>query len=135
MNGNLKAIFDSISIKNSNWHFFWFVDSLSSIQNFPLNINLIVRGGTQADCVLSKADIIFEDKFHKTYPSSISYNTPIINLWHGVGLKEVELNNPINGFLADRVMSRYIMSSTIYKNQSYFVTTSAYMTQWIEVNI
>ncbi|MFT9469969.1 CDP-glycerol glycerophosphotransferase family protein [Leuconostoc pseudomesenteroides] len=134
MNGNLKAIFDSISIKNPNWHYFWFVDNLLSIQNFPLNINLIVRGETKANVILSKADLVFEDKFHKTYPSSLPHNTPIINLWHGVGLKEVELNNPINGFLADRVMSRYIMSSTIYKNQSYFVTTSTYMTQHFETS-
>lgn len=118
----------------SHWNVYWLVDSISSISNVSTNIQVILRGETKADFVLSKADIIFEDKFHKSYPFSLSHNIPIINLWHGVGLKEVELNNPINGFLADRVMSRYIMSSTIYKNQSYFVTTSTYMTQHFEAS-
>ncbi|MDM7647269.1 CDP-glycerol glycerophosphotransferase family protein [Leuconostoc falkenbergense] len=131
---NMEAIYNNFKRERLNFNFVWLVDSPIQIQSISTQIDYIVRGETKADFVLSKADIIFEDKFHKTYPSSLSYNTPIINLWHGVGLKEVELNNPINGFLADRVMSRYIMSSTIYKNQSYFVTTSTYMTQHFETN-
>ncbi|OQJ72326.1 hypothetical protein BMS77_04395 [Leuconostoc pseudomesenteroides] len=132
--GNLKRLYEEINKKHPDWNIFWVVDNIGSVRNFPLFVQLLVRGEQGLDFVLEEATIIFEDKFHMSYPTSLLRNTPVVNLWHGVGLKEVELNNPINGFLADRVMSRYIMSSTIYKNQSYFVTTSTYMTQHFETN-
>lgn len=131
---NLSEIYYYLKAEKNDFTIFWLVDSPSHVRNIPPEITCIVRGESCTDAIYDKDVVIFEDKFHKTYPSSLINNTPIINLWHGVGLKEVELNNPINGFLADRVMSRYIMSSAIYKNQSYFVTTSTYMTQHFETS-
>lgn len=127
--GNLKYLYEKTRINDRTSQLYWIVDSPREVLNFPKNVKVLIRGERGLDFVLEEATIIFEDKFHMSYPTSLLRNTPVVNLWHGVGLKEVELNNPINGFLADRVMSRYIMSSTIYKNQSYFVTTSTHMTQ------
>ncbi|MFL2074928.1 CDP-glycerol glycerophosphotransferase family protein [Leuconostoc mesenteroides] len=130
--GNLKALFDSVVPAHPEWDVFWLVDSLHSIKHFPKSTNVIIRGQQQTDYVMRKCDFLFEDKFHMSYPRSLRKDTPIINLWHGVGLKNVELDNPITGSLSERVMARYIHSSYIYRRQTYFVSTSTFMTEHFE---
>lgn len=130
--GNLKSFYEIISHTKDHVKLYWLVDSPKAVSRFPKDINVLVRGESKADSIIESASFLFEDKFHMSYPRSLRKDTPIINLWHGVGLKNVELDNPITGSLAERVMARYIHSSYIYRRQTYFVSTSTFMTEHFE---
>lgn len=127
--GNLKSMYENLSYDSNSKQLYWLVDSPKMILGFPKDVRVLVRGESRADFIIKSATFLFEDKFHMTYPSKLSRSTPIVNLWHGVGLKNVELNSPINGILSERIMKRYIHSSYVYRQQTYFVSTSTYMTE------
>lgn len=126
---NLKSIYEYIEKRHPDWDAFWLVDSPRQVQNIPKKVCVLVRNQQQANLIISQVDMIFEDKFHMTYPMGLSQEIPIVNLWHGVGLKNIELNNPITGKLADRVMTRYVKNNFIYRRQTFFVSSSTTMTQ------
>ncbi len=128
-NGNLKALYYYIKKHYPNIEIIWFVDGITQLRNIPIEVPCVIRGERYGDQIFHEAIVVFEDKLHISYPISLSNTTPIINVWHGVGLKQVELNNPIDGLLAERVMKRYIQSSNVYKNQVYFISTSTTMTK------
>lgn len=131
-NGNLKVIYFYIKKNCSNLEAVWLVDSVTQLRNIPIEVPCIVRGERHMDEIFNEAVAVFEDKFHMSYPIALNNRTPVVNIWHGVGIKEVELNNPIDGLLSERVMKRYIQSSSVYKNQVYFISTSTAMTRHFE---
>lgn len=125
--GNLQYLYRYLVSKHPEWDAFWLVDSPKNVKDFPKDIPLLIRGQQITTEVLINTSVVFEDKFHMSYPAGLRESVPIVNLWHGVGLKEVELNNPICGKLSDRIMSRYIRNNVAYKRQVFFVTTSNQM--------
>lgn len=88
---------------------------------------IIVRDTKGADDILKKIDVYVEDQFREYYPEVLGDNVTYLNLWHGVGLKEIELNTPFNGSLAGAIMKKYSKIARKYHDQTLFLVTSSRM--------
>lgn len=52
--------------------------------------NIILKDTYLANKILSKADFYVVEQFREYFPNSLNKSVKIVNLWHGVGLKNVE---------------------------------------------
>lgn len=81
----------------------------------------------KAKSILREADVYITENFREMYPTELRSDVKIINLWHGVGLKHIELALGESSALSQSIVRKYIRNYATYKNNLKFLTTSKAM--------
>ena len=91
--GNVKALFMYMYHNmNDEYEVFWVADNnKQALEVKQLGYPVVILGTELADQMFARADVYVNENFRETYPESLNPQTIILNLWHGVGLKHIEL--------------------------------------------
>lgn len=128
--GNPKALFLYMSKKFQNSHNCWWIsesnDEYENLKKLGFK-NILSVKDKQCDKIFANCDVYITENFREKYPKSLPTTTKIINTWHGVGLKHIELALGARSVLADSIVRKHIRNFKLYRNQSYFLATSPTM--------
>ncbi len=129
--GNPKWLYLYIAKRHPEIKTWWLADTEKSAKAMVAaglsRSKIIVRDTKRANDILRKIDVYVEDQFREYYPDALGGQVTYLNLWHGVGLKEIELNIPFNGSLAGTIMKKYSKNARKYHDQTLFLVTSGSM--------
>lgn len=128
--GNPKALFLYMQKNYQLTHECWWIsenkDQLETLKKSKIK-NIIYYGDKNCLTLFSNCDAYITENFREKYPETLPKSTKIINLWHGVGLKHVELALGTDSALSNSIVKKYIKNFKLYKNQTYFLATSSAM--------
>ncbi|SUP59036.1 Uncharacterised protein [Weissella viridescens] len=104
--GNPKALLMYMQKHNAQTHDVWWVadtrDEMRLVKR--LGYKAILASSSKAAKLFAEADVYVTENFRETYPASLNPNAIILNLWHGVGLKHIELGLGAESALADGIV-------------------------------
>lgn len=127
--GNPKALLMYMQKHNAQTHDVWWVadtrDEMRLVKR--LGYKAILASSSKAAKLFAEADVYVTENFRETYPASLNPNAIILNLWHGVGLKHIELGLGAESALADGIVKKYVRNYPLYKNNLKFLATSEVM--------
>lgn len=128
--GNPKALFLYMTKNCRDSHECWWItdtkedaDMLEK-QGFK---RIAYANSEKAKALFSKANVYVTENFREHYPQEMPEDIIIFNTWHGVGLKHIELALGEQSVLSNGIVKKYIKNFTLYKDNTYFLTTSATM--------
>lgn len=128
--GNPKALFLYMSKYFNKSHECWWIseskEQLDNIKRLGIE-NIVLQTDKQSSELIKNASVYITENFREQYPIELPTTTKIINTWHGVGLKHIELALGAESVLADSIVRKHIKNLKIYKNQSFFLATSDVM--------
>lgn len=128
--GNPKALFLYMQANFKQTHECWWIsenkDQLENLRKLKIE-NVIYYEDNNCLKLFSNCDVYITENFREKYPKNLPKFTKIINLWHGVGLKHVELALGTESTLSDSIVRKYVKNFKLYKNQTYFLATSPAM--------
>lgn len=128
--GNPKALFLYMTANCQSTHECWWITDTKEDAEILKKQGIeqvTYTNSNKAKALFAKADIYVTENFRETYPPEMSKDTIIFNTWHGVGLKHIELALGEQSVLSDGVVKKYIKNFTLYKDNTYFLATSAAM--------
>ena len=127
--GNPKALMMYMAEHYAKSHEVWWV--ADSEQDAALVASLgyhaVVASSKKAKGLFSNADVYITENFREKYPETMNPEIKIINLWHGVGLKHIELALGSESALAESIVRKYVRNYSLYKNNLKFLATSKSM--------
>lgn len=136
--GNPKWLYLYLQKNHSELELAWVLDKSKDInsykKNFP-DIKFLELGKSSTNDYLKSAQVYVEEQFREYYPNELNPEIIFLNLWHGVGLKEIEINIPFNVLLAPRILKKYLKYSEQYFNRTLFLSTSEAMDAHFAENI
>ncbi|WP_455602981.1 capsular polysaccharide synthesis protein [Acinetobacter pecorum] len=128
--GNPKALFLYMSHKYQNSHECWWIsennEEFETLKKLGLN-NILSAKDKRCKALFAECDVYITENFREKYPDNLPTTTKVINTWHGVGLKHIELALGPESILADSIVRKHIRNFKLYRNQSYFLATSPAM--------
>ncbi|QBO35603.1 hypothetical protein EQG49_03580 [Periweissella cryptocerci] len=136
--GNPKWLYQYINQFRNDIEIWWIADNKNRLQEIKKanpEINIVLRDSTQASRLYKTASVYVEDQFREYYPEELNENIVFLNLWHGVGLKKIEMNSPFNGTLSTRIMKKYIKYTDIFSRRTLFLSTSEEMDKHFADNV
>ena len=136
--GNPKWLYLYLKEKHPEISISWIADSeekLNEIKKHNPELNVYYRDSLKGKSVLSSADVYVEEQFREFYPEALNENCIYLNLWHGVGLKNIERKAPFNGILAKNIMKKNIRYFDKYYNKTLFLVTSEEMERHFGENV
>ena len=136
--GNPKWLYLYLKEKHPEISTTWIADNedrLNKIKEAHPEIKVLLRDSIKGKRVLSNAEVYVEEQFREFYPEDLSDNCVYLNLWHGVGLKNIEINGPFNGELSERIMKKSIRYFDTFYKKTLFLATSEAMANHFEKNV
>lgn len=129
--GNPKALFMYMNKHyKKNHELWWIADNKEDAQKVKsLGFNSTYLNSNISNYLFKNADVYVNENFRQTYPSSMSDNITILNTWHGVGIKHIELGLGMESALSQDIMKKYIKNTDLYKKNTLFLSTSSFMDQ------
>lgn len=129
--GNPKALMLYMQGKYSETHELWWIaDKQEDVANVSnLGLNAALMGSKKANALFANADVYVTENFRESYPDSLNPNAVVFNLWHGVGLKHVELGLDEDVDVAESIVRKWTRNYSLFKNNVRFLATSEAMEQ------
>ena len=126
--GNPKFLFTYINKYKKEISAFWIADTQEQVDYIcALGYSAFLMNTEIANDLFSVADVYVIENFREVLPISINKQIKIANLWHGVGLKHVELALGETSSMVDSVVRKYVKNMQFYKNNCVLLTTSEFM--------
>lgn len=127
--GNPKALFIYMNQHYSSTHELWWIadDEISAQKIKNLGYNATYLNSDLAKYLFENANVYVNENFRQAYPNIMNPNITILNLWHGVGIKHVELGLGMNSALNKDIMNKYLKNASLYTNNTLFLSTSKFM--------
>ncbi len=131
--GNPKALFLYMTKYYQNSHICWWLadtkkDADILKEKYDYN-NITYLQSPKAKELFAIADVYVTENFRESYPQELNSNIKIFNMWHGVGLKHIEVGVNKASNVATSVVRKNIKSAEKFINQTIFLTTSQRMEQ------
>lgn len=127
--GNVKALFLYMDKFNKDTHELWWIaddeEGAAIVRNFGYKAT--VYNSVMAQELFQKANVYVTENVRVKYPVNLSGETIILNLWHGVGIKHVELGLGMGSKLTQNIIGKYVQHYQLLKNQMKFLVTSEMM--------
>lgn len=127
--GNPKALMMYMAEHSAKTHEVWWVADSEQDATLvsSLGYHAVVSNSKKARGLFSNADVYITENFREKYPTEMNPDIKIINLWHGVGLKHIELALGAESALAESIVRKYVRNFELYKNNLKFLATSKAM--------
>ncbi|WP_197458750.1 CDP-glycerol glycerophosphotransferase family protein, partial [Weissella sp. DD23] len=127
--GNPKALVMYMAEHSAKTHEVWWVadSEQDAALVSSLGYHAVVSNSKKARGLFSNADVYITENFREKYPAEMNPDIKIINLWHGVGLKHIELALGAESALAESIVRKYVRNFELYKNNLKFLATSKAM--------
>lgn len=127
--GNPKALFLYMEKNYKDSHEVWWIsDTKEEAETISkMGYNSCCMSSRQAEFLFGKADVYVTENMRLNYPAVMSESIIILNLWHGVGLKHVELGLGITSALSHEIVKKYVKNYSLYRNNMRFLVTSKFM--------
>lgn len=124
--GNPKWLFYYIINNRKDIMPYWFCYNTESMQYIRnLGFKAYLFDSKEAQDIGQRAGVYVVNQRKEVFQDFLEGIT-ILNLWHGVGCKTVELK-VTTGFLNERITKKYIQNMSYYKNNELFLVTSPLM--------
>ncbi|MFI3685957.1 CDP-glycerol glycerophosphotransferase family protein [Vagococcus fluvialis] len=136
--GNPKWLYLYLKEKHPELTINWIADNdlkAKEIKDSNPEISVYSRDSLKGKSILTNAEVYVEEQFREFYPEQLSENCVYLNLWHGVGLKNIERKAPFNGILAKNIMKKNVTYFDNYYNKTLFLVTSEEMERHFSENI
>lgn len=136
--GNPKWLYQYINHFRNDIETWWVADNEGALKRIKVaqpDIKIVLRDSAQAKRLFKTANVYVEDQFREFYPADLNEDVIFLNLWHGVGLKKIELNSPFNGRLSTNIMKKYLKYVDIYSRRTLFLSTSEEMDRHFADNV
>ncbi|RRG17670.1 hypothetical protein D3P96_06875, partial [Weissella viridescens] len=127
--GNPKALLMYMQKHNTQTHEVWWVADTREEMKLvkSLGYKATLASSDKAAKLFARADVYVTENFREKYPDHLNPQAIILNLWHGVGLKHIELRLGAESALADGIVKKYVRNYPLYKNNLKFLATSEVM--------
>lgn len=124
--GNVKYLFLYIYLNRHDIYPFYISgdkDNVERIKNqgYPA----VTFDSEDGKYLMSKCEVYVNEQCKEHYPSALC-SKKILNLYHGVGLKEIEREWK-RDFLGERMAKKYIEYNDVFRNNMCFLVTSPFM--------
>ncbi len=87
-------------------------------------IHAIAPDAAESEAVLRSCEVFVVENFREVYPDTLNPKAVVLNLWHGVGLKPVEIGVGPNSEFSNRIARKYIRYFRFYRENHLFLATS-----------
>lgn len=127
--GNVKALFLYMDKYCQDTHELWWVSDDAAGAEVVKNMGFkaVSTNSVDAQQLFVKANVYVTENVRIKYPSNINNEAIILNLWHGVGLKHIELGVGMGGKLTQNIIGKNIRNFELLKNQMKLLVTSKMM--------
>lgn len=126
--GNPKALFLYMECYHSDMNCIWVSDNAKQADALcQIGINAVDAGSSKAKTLLENCAVYVTENFREAYPENLNPDVTVLNLWHGVGLKPVEIGVGATSDFSTRIAKKYIRYFEFYRNNHLFLATSAQM--------
>ena len=124
--GNPKWLFLYICEKRPDIKAVWLCDNeKTNLKIKKLGYKSVSFTSSAGKKIMQDAGVYVVEQFKENFHEELR-SIKILNLWHGVGCKNIERKIKA-GFLAPRIAKKHITNHNIYNNQQLFLTTSPLM--------
>lgn len=127
--GNPKALMMYMQEKFAETHETWWIADNKEDAAYITNLgyNAVSINSKKAKGLFENADVYVTENYRESYPETINPDAIVLNLWHGVGLKHVELGLDEKVDVADNIVRKWARNYSLFKNNVRFLTTSQAM--------
>ena len=136
--GNPKWLYLYLKERHPELSINWIADSEEKVKEIKESnaiVTVYSRESLKGKNLLSAAEVYVEEQFREFYPEELPEACIYLNLWHGVGLKNIERKAPFNGTLAKNIMTKNIKYFNNYYCKTLFLVTSEQMETHFSENI
>ncbi|SUP59030.1 Uncharacterised protein [Weissella viridescens] len=132
-----KGFADVYAKHNAQTHEVWWIaDTKEEAQMVArLGYKATYAQSNKAEQLFKDADVYVTENFRESYPASLNEDAIILNLWHGVGLKHIELGLGPDSTLAESIVRKYARNYALYRNNLKFLATSPAMESHFEADM
>lgn len=132
--GNPKALFIYMNKHYKGTHELWWIadNEEDALKVQSLGFNSTYLNSNVSNYLFEKADVYVNENFRQTYPINMNSEITILNLWHGVGIKHIELGLGMESALSKDIVKKYIKNANLYKKNTLFLSTSSFMDEHFE---
>ncbi len=126
--GNPKYLFLYIHKYKKNIDSYWIAETVEQ-KKFIKSLGLAsyYKKDNEAFELYSKASKYIVENYREWIPYSLNKSATIVNLWHGVGIKNVELGIGPDSYLSKKIISKWIRHNEKYNKNTIFNVTSRFM--------
>ncbi len=126
--GNPKALFLYMRAYHPETRCAWLAQNDEQAEYLQSQgINAFSPKSQGGDELLSACDVFVVENFREVYPEALNSKAVVLNLWHGVGLKPVEIGVGPNSEFSNRIARKYIRYFRSYRENHLFLATSEKM--------
>lgn len=126
--GNPKYLFQYISRYRKDIKSYWIAENEKQKSDITkLGLNSYTKKENKAYELYKVANVYIVENYREWIPYELNKNIVIVNLWHGVGIKHIELGIEDNYYLSKNIASKWIRHNRLYKHNTLFLTTSKFM--------
>lgn len=123
--GNPKALFLYMAKYHEDKDCWWIAETEEQHSFLQaLGVQVAYTRSSQAAELFSKADVYVVENFREQFPETLNPDVVMLNLWHGVGLKHIELALGAEMELSSRIVRKHIRNLPWYRNNQLFLVTS-----------
>ncbi len=123
--GNPKALFLYMRAYHPETRCVWLAQNETQAAFLrDRGIHAIAPDAADSEAVLRSCDVFVVENFREEYPDTLNPKAVVLNLWHGVGLKPVEIGVGPNSEFSNRIARKYIRYFRFYRENHLFLATS-----------
>ncbi|MFJ6417037.1 CDP-glycerol glycerophosphotransferase family protein [Paeniglutamicibacter sp. NPDC091659] len=124
--GNPKWLFTYIHKHRADIEAWWICDSMETIELIRgLGFKATQFGTPEGNAIQKRAGVFVVNQVKEHIAKNLEGAT-ILNLWHGVGVKNIE-RGMTEGYLSERIAKKYIKHNRTYRESQLFLVTSPMM--------
>ncbi len=124
--GNPKWLFLYVSKYRQDILACWMSDSAETVNRIlGLGFYALCYGTREAETVKDMAGVFVVENVKEHIPSGLE-NVKMLNLFHGVGCKRIERNQP-NEYFSDKLAGKYTRYNSFYLNRQLLLVTSPFI--------
>ena len=119
--GNPKALFLYMRAYHPDAQCVWLAQNETQAAFLrDRGISAIAPDAAESETLLRSCDVFVVENFREVYPDTLNPKAVVLNLWHGVGLKPVEIGVGPNSEFSNRIARKYIRYFRFYRENHLF---------------
>lgn len=128
--GNPKALYLYMRHHHPDKICLWAADNAEQARELmKLGVATINVREPEATEYLANCDVYVTENFREYYPKDLNKDAVVLNMWHGVGLKPVEIGIGPSSEFSTRIARKFIKYFNFYRQNHLFLSTSEKMTE------